>query len=115
MLFRSNWNNIEDIEVQITEATNFAQVGQNQKDFNKNVSDYKINADLKNNEQDDRMSDIESENVSQNDLINSKEAWVNKVNKTNNLDTGNGFFNNLSVSVGFHMNVNSEPILVNIL
>ena len=34
----SNWNNIEDIEVQITETTNFAEVGQNQKNFNKNVA-----------------------------------------------------------------------------
>lgn len=36
-------DNVEltDEKVQITEATNFAQIGQNQKDFNKNVSDYK--------------------------------------------------------------------------
>ena len=34
-----NWNKVEDIEVQITEATNFAQIGQTQKDFNKNISD----------------------------------------------------------------------------
>lgn len=39
-----NWNkvkDIEDVKVQITEATNFAQIEQTQKDFNKNVSDYK--------------------------------------------------------------------------
>ena len=39
-----NWNNVKDIEdvkVQITEDTLFAQIGQTQKDFNKNVSDYK--------------------------------------------------------------------------
>ena len=53
-----NWNNIEDIEVQITEDTTFAQIGDTQKDFNRNVSDYKINADLKNNEQDDRIEKI---------------------------------------------------------
>ena len=50
-----NWNKVEDIEVQITEATNFAQIGDNQKDFNKSVSNYKIDSDLKNQEQDDRL------------------------------------------------------------
>ena len=34
-----NWNNVKEEKVQITEATNFAQIGQTQKDFNKNVSD----------------------------------------------------------------------------
>ena len=36
-------DNVEliDEKVQITETTDFAQIGQNQKDFNKNVSDYK--------------------------------------------------------------------------
>lgn len=36
-------DNIEltDEKVQITEATNFAQIGQTQKDFNKNISNYK--------------------------------------------------------------------------
>lgn len=65
-------DNIEltDEKVQITEATNFAQIGQTQKDFNKNVSDYKTNSDLKNQEQDDRLENIEGENASQNDLIN---------------------------------------------
>ena len=66
----SNWNNIEDIEVQITETTNFAEVGQNQKDFNKNVSDYKISIDSKNQEQDDRLTYIEGDNTAQYDLIN---------------------------------------------
>lgn len=65
-----NWNKVEDIEVQITEDNSFAIIGQNQKDFNKNVSDYKISADLKNQEQDDRMSDIEGHNTAQDDLIN---------------------------------------------
>ena len=69
-----NWNNVKEEEVQITEDTAFAQTGQNQKDFNKNVSDYKTSSDLKNQEQDDRMSDIESENVAQNDLINGLQS-----------------------------------------
>ena len=57
-------DNIEltDEKVQITEATNFAQIGQTQKDFNKNVSDYKTNSDLKNQEQDDRLTNIEGIN-----------------------------------------------------
>ena len=65
-------DNIEliDEKVQITENTDFAQIGQTQKDFNKNVSDYKINSDLKNQEQDDRLESIEGENAAQNDLIN---------------------------------------------
>ena len=50
-----NWNNVKEEEVQITEDTNFAQIGQTQKDFNKKVSDYKASSDLKNQEQDDRM------------------------------------------------------------
>lgn len=58
-----------DEKVQITENTNFAQIGQTQKDFNKNVSDYKINSDLKNQEQDNRLESIEEENAAQNDLI----------------------------------------------
>ena len=77
-------DNIEliDEKVQITETTNFAQIGQNQKDFNKNVSDYKTNSDLKNQEQDDRMSNIEGENVAQNDLINGLQADLdNKLDK----------------------------------
>ena len=45
-LTEEQYNNIDNIEltdekVQITETTDFAQIGQNQKDFNKNVSDYK--------------------------------------------------------------------------
>ena len=65
-------DNIEliDEKVQITENTNFAQIGQSQKDFNKSVSDYKTNSDLKNQEQDDRLTNIENENVAQYDLIN---------------------------------------------
>ena len=69
-----NWNNVKEEEVQITENTNFAQIGQTQKDFNKKVSDYKASSDLKNQEQDNRLSDIESENVAQNDLINGLQA-----------------------------------------
>mgnify|MGYP003600110830 CR=1 FL=1 len=61
---------LSDEKVQITEDTSFANVGQSQKDFNKNASDYKINSDLKNQEQDDRLTDIEDENAAQNDLIN---------------------------------------------
>ena len=40
-------DNIEliDEKVQITEATNFGQIGDNQKDFNRNVSDYKVIVD----------------------------------------------------------------------
>lgn len=65
-------DNIEliDEKVQITETTNFAQIGQTQKDFNRSVSNYKTNSDLKNQEQDDRLTDIEGENVAQYDLIN---------------------------------------------
>ena len=70
----SNWNNIEDVEVQITETTNFAQIGQSQKNFNKSVSDFKTSSDLKNQEQDDRLTDIEGENIAQNDLINDLQA-----------------------------------------
>ena len=57
-------NNIEltDEKVQITENTDFAQVGENQKIFNKNVSIYKNNNDLKNQEQDDRLTNIEGIN-----------------------------------------------------
>lgn len=64
-------DNIEliDEKVQITENTGFAQIGQTQKDFNKSVSNYKIDSDLKNQEQDDRLSNIEGENVAQNDYI----------------------------------------------
>ena len=56
-------DNIEltDEKVQITENTNFAQIGQNQKDFNKKVSDYKASSDLKNQEQDDRLENLEGE------------------------------------------------------
>jgi hypothetical protein len=76
----NNWNkvkDIEDVKVQITEDTLFAQIGQTQKDFNKNVSDYKINFDLKNQEQDDRLTDIEDENAAQNDLINDLQNSFN--------------------------------------
>lgn len=69
-----NWNNVKEEEVQITEDTVFAQIGQTQKDFNKSVSDYKTSSDLKNQEQDNRLSDIEGENVAQNDLINGLQA-----------------------------------------
>ena len=81
-----NWSKVEDGEVKITEATNFAQIEQTQKDFNKNVSDYKINADLKNNEQDDRLSDIENKNIDQDDLINDLQADLD--NKQDRLQNG---------------------------
>ena len=78
-------DNIEflDEKIQITEATNFAQIGQTQKDFNKNVSDYKTNSDLKNQEQDDRLTDIEDENTNQYGLINNLQTSLN-----NKLDKG---------------------------
>ena len=68
---------LSDEKVQITEDTSFANIGQTQKDFNKNASDYKINSDLKNQEQDDRLTDIEDENASQNDLINDLQNSFN--------------------------------------
>lgn len=68
---------ISDEKVQITEATNFAQIGQTQKDFNKNVSDYKTASDLKNQEQDDRLTDIEGENAAQHDLIDDLQTSLN--------------------------------------
>ena len=68
---------LSDEKVQITEDTSFANVGQSQKDFNKNASDYKINSDLKNQEQDDRLTDIEDENAAQNDLINDLQNSFN--------------------------------------
>ena len=81
----NNWNkvkDIEDVKVQITEDTPFANIGQSQKDFNKNASDYKINSDLKNQEQDDRLTDIESENAAQHDLIDDLQTTLNnKINK----------------------------------
>ena len=77
------WNNVKEEKVQITEDTAFAQIGDTQKDFNKNVSDYKIHADLRNNEQDDRLSDIENKNIDQDDLINSLQADLdNKQDRT---------------------------------
>ena len=78
-----NWNKVEDVEVQITEDNHFATIGQTQKDFNKNVSDYKTNSDLKNQEQDDRLTDIEGENTNQYDLINDLQTSLN-----NKLDKG---------------------------
>ena len=54
-----NWNKVEDVEVQITEDTHFTQIGQNQKDFNKNVSDYKVIIDNKNIQQDERLVNLE--------------------------------------------------------
>ena len=57
-----NWNKVEDVEVQITENTDFAEIGQNQKDFNKNVSDYKVIIDNKNIEQDGRIENLEGVN-----------------------------------------------------
>ena len=68
---------LSDEKVQITEDTSFANIGQTQKDFNKNASDYKINSDLKNQEQDNRLTDIEDENAAQNDLINNLQTSLN--------------------------------------
>ena len=64
-------DNIEltDEKVQITENTDFAQIGENQKIFNKNVSIYRNDNDLKNQEQDDRLTNIEGENATQNDRL----------------------------------------------
>ena len=72
-------NNIEltDEKVQITEDTDFAQIGESQKDFNKNISNYKVLVDNKNIEQDDRLTDIEDENAAQNDLINDLQNSFN--------------------------------------
>ena len=95
---QSQIDNIEllDEKVQITEATNFAQIGQNQKDFNKKVSDYKASSDLKNQEQDDRMSDIESENVAQNDLINGLQTTLDgKLDKGTYTGTAQDLKNNI--------------------
>lgn len=69
----NNWNKVkdtEDVKVQITENNHFAEIGQNQKDFNKNVSDYKVIIDNKNIEQDERLENIEGDNTAQYDLIN---------------------------------------------
>ena len=71
-----NWNKVEDVEVQITEDNHFATIGQTQKDFNKNVSDYKTSSDLKNQEQDDRLIDIEGKNIAQDDLINDLQSGL---------------------------------------
>ena len=71
-----NWNNVKEEEVQITEDTVFAQIEQTQKDFNKSVSDYKVSSDLKNQEQDDRLTNIEGENIAQDDLINDLQAGL---------------------------------------
>ena len=60
-----NWNkvkDIEDVKVQITENTLFAEIGQNQKDFNKNISNYKVIIDNKNIEQDGRIENLEGIN-----------------------------------------------------
>ena len=95
---QSQIDNIEllDEKVQITEATNFAQIGQTQKDFNKKVSDYKASSDLKNQEQDDRMSDIESENVAQNDLINGLQTTLDgKLDKGTYTGTAQDLKNNI--------------------
>jgi len=86
---QSQIDNIEllDEKVQITEDTSFANIGQTQKDFNKNASDYKINSDLKNQEQDDRLTDIEDENAAQNDLINDLQNSFNlKQDKLSSFD-----------------------------
>ena len=60
-----NWNNVKDIEdvkAQITEDTLFAEIGQTQKDFNKNISNYKVLVDNKNIEQDGRIENLEGLN-----------------------------------------------------
>ena len=88
-----NWNNVEDVEVQITEDTDFAQVGQNQKDFNRNVSDYKTNSDLKNQEQDDRLTAIEGDNTAQYDLINDLNSELDSERARN--DAQDSILNNL--------------------
>ena len=66
-LTEEQYNNIDNIElidekVQITENTNFGQIGDNQKDFNRNVSDYKETVDSKNIEQDERIENLEGIN-----------------------------------------------------
>ena len=87
---QSQIDNIEllDEKVQITEATSFADIGQTQKDFNKNVSNYRVLVDNKNIEQDDRLTDIEDENAAQNNLINGLQTALDgKLNKPTS--TGN--------------------------
>ena len=88
-------DNIEliDEKVQITENTDFAQIGESQKDFNKSVSDYKINSDLKNQEQDDRLTSIEGDNITQYDLINDLNSELQS-EKTRN-DIQDSALNNL--------------------
>ena len=88
-----NWNNVEEEEVQITEDNHFATIGQTQKDFNKNVSDYKTNSDLKNQEQDDRLIDIEGENIAQYDLINDLNSELDSERARN--DAQDSILNNL--------------------
>ena len=58
---QSQIDNIEllDEKVQITEDTSFADIGQTQKDFNKNVSDYRVLVDNKNIEQDKRIENLQ--------------------------------------------------------
>ena len=57
-------DNIEhiDVKVQITEDTLFAEISQTQKDFNKNISNYKVLVDNKNIEQDGRIENLEGLN-----------------------------------------------------
>ena len=88
-----NWNNIKEEEVQITEDTAFAQIGQSQKDFNKSVSDYKTNSDLKNQEQDDRLTAIEGDNTAQYDLINDLNSELDSERARN--DAQDSILNNL--------------------
>ena len=53
---------LSDEKVQITEDTSFANIGQTQKDFNKNISNYKVIVDNKNIEQDERIENLEGIN-----------------------------------------------------
>ena len=115
---QSQIDNIEltDEKVQITEDTSFAQIGQTQKDFNKNVSDYKTNSDLKNQEQDNRLTDIESENIAQNDLINDLQISLdNKLYKGTYTGTAQDLKNSIDGKLNKPTttgNTNSYPYVV---
>ena len=95
-------DNIEliDEKVQITETTNFAQIGQTQKDFNKNISNYKVLVDNKNIEQDGRLENLEGINY----------TW-SPTNRTLTLYDNNG---NILSSVTFEVsNINGLQTALN--
>ena len=66
---------LEPIDKNVKLASDYSTLGlsagQSQEDFNKAVAEYKTNSDLKNQEQDSRLINLEGDNVAQYDLINS--------------------------------------------